>query len=74
MSEIRRDDNMSRTRNTRIEQNIHFPPKILLSLVPCIINHWLKSRNEMQDHAKCIKRLKELYKMNCQVTKNNKIK
>ena len=27
MSEIRRDDNMSRTRNTRIEQNIHFPLK-----------------------------------------------
>ena len=50
------------------------PPKILLSLVPCIINHWLKSRNEMRDHAKYIKRLKELYKMNYQVTKNNKIK
>ena len=50
------------------------PPTILLSLVPCIINHWFKSRNEMQDHAKCIKRLKELYKMNYQVTKNNKIK
>ena len=27
MSEIRRDDNMSRTWNTRIEQNIHFPLK-----------------------------------------------
>ena len=27
------------------------PPKILLSLVPCIINHTLKSRNEMRDHA-----------------------
>ena len=27
MSQIRRDDNMSRTWNTRIEQNIHFPPK-----------------------------------------------
>ena len=26
------------------------PPKILLSLVPCIINHALKSRNEMRDH------------------------
>ena len=50
------------------------PPKILLSLVPCIINHWLKSRNEMRDHAKFIKRLEELYKMNYQVTKNNKIK
>ena len=27
MSEIRRDDNMSRTWNTRLEQNIHFPLK-----------------------------------------------
>ena len=27
MSQIRRDDNMSLTWNTRIEQNIHFPPK-----------------------------------------------
>ena len=27
MSEIRRDSNMSRTWNTRIEQNIHFPLK-----------------------------------------------
>ena len=44
------------------------PPKILLSLVP-----WLKSQNEMRDHAKYIKRLKELYKMNYPVTKNNKI-
>ena len=35
---------------------------------------WLKSQNEMRDHAKYIKRLKELYKMNYQVTKNNKIK
>ncbi|CAH3021008.1 unnamed protein product [Porites evermanni] len=26
------------------------PPKILLSLVPCIINHWLKSRKKMRDH------------------------
>ena len=37
-------------------------------------NHWLESRNEMRDHAKYIKRLKELYKMNYQVTKNNEIK
>ena len=44
------------------------PPKILLSLVP-----WLKSQNEMRDHAKYIKRLKELYKMNYQVTKTNKL-
>ena len=50
------------------------PPKILLSLVPCIINHWLKSRNEMQDHAKYMKGLEELYKMNYQVTQNDKIK
>ena len=49
------------------------PPKILLSLVPCIINHWL-IRKEMRDHGKYIKRRKELYKMNYQVTKNNKIK
>ena len=34
MFEIRRDDNMSRTWNTRIE----------LSLVPCIINHWLNTK------------------------------
>ena len=38
------------------------------------LHHWLKSRNEMRDHAKYIKRLKELYKMNYQVTKNDKIK
>ena len=50
------------------------PPKILLSLVACIINHRLKSRNEMRDHAKYIIRLKELYKMNYQVTKNSNIK
>ena len=55
-------------------------PKILLSLVPCIINDWLKSRNEMRDHSNYIlyslssKRLTELYKMNYQVTKNNEIK
>ena len=69
MSEIRRDNNMSC--NTGIEQNIHFPLK---SNSPGPLYHWLKSRNEMRDHAKYINRLKELYKMNYQVTKNNKIK
>ena len=47
-SEIRRDDNMSRTWNTTIEQNSWTKqpllPKILLSLIPCIINHWLRTK------------------------------
>ena len=72
MSEIRRQHVTYMKYENRTKHPL--PPKILLSLVPCIINHWLKSRNEMRDHAKYIKRLKELYKMNYQVTKNNKIK
>ena len=43
--------------NMKYENRTKHPlhPKILLSLVPCIINHWLTSRNEMRDHAKYIK-------------------
>ena len=58
---------MSRTWNTRIEQDVHLPLESYSPWSPCIINYGLKSRNEMRDHSIYIlyslssKYVKELY-------------
>ena len=80
MSKIRREDNMSRTRNTKIERNLHLPLK---SYSPW--SHAYNVYNQPSHEMKCdstliilyslgSKRLKKLYKMDYQVTKNNKVK
>ena len=42
---------MSRKWNSRSEQNLNLPLEAYSPQTPCIINHGLKSRNEMRDHS-----------------------